>query len=97
MLLNKVVAAVPPRRASRAPQPTPRNFARRCSSPSARFYPLRAGEFGSRSGLARSAGHRSLVFSERRRDRGRLFFGYFLLAKQKKVPRPRFGNRNYIY
>src|SRR5581483_2432683 len=27
--------------------------------------------------------------------RGRLFFGYFLLAKQKKVSRPRFGNRNY--
>ena len=59
---------------------------------------MRAGEFGSRSGLARSGGYRPFQRNNKRggrSDRGRLFFGYFLLAKQKKVPRLRFGNRNY--
>src|SRR5204863_2338971 len=57
-----------PRRASRAPQGKPRVFARRCSSPSARFFLLRAGEFGSRAACLRSAGHRAAF--ARRRDRG---------------------------
>ena len=56
---------------------------------------MRAGELVSRPALARSTGHRSLAFSERRRDRGVLLFAYFLLDKQEKVRRPRFGNRNY--
>jgi MFS family permease len=36
-----------------------------------------------------------LVLFERRSDRGVLLFAYFLLDKQEKVRRPRFGNRNY--
>src|SRR5437868_15088552 len=33
----------------------------------------------------------------RRSDRGVLLFAYFLLDKQEKVRRPRFGNRKLIY
>ena len=55
---------------------------------------MRAGEFGSRGASLRSAGDRAAF--ARRRDRGVLLFAYFLLDKQKKVRRLRFGNRNYI-
>jgi len=55
-----------------------------------------AGEFVSRSGLVRSAGH-PRVFLTRAQRPGCLLFGYFLLDKQEKVPRPRFGNRKYKF
>lgn len=44
-----------------------------------------AGEFRARAGLPRSAGHRRDESSRRRRDGGRLSFGDFSLAKQRKV------------
>ncbi len=56
-----------------------------------------AGELGERPGAARSAGYRTREVRVRRSDRGVLLFAYFLLDKQEKVRRPRFGNRKYIY
>ncbi len=49
-----------------------------------------AGEFGSRSGLARSAGHRSRESRERRSDRGVLLFAYFrVLYRDVRMSRER--------
>ncbi len=54
-----------------------------------------AGELVSRPVLARSAGDRAKC--ARRSDRGGLPFGYFSLAEQRKVTRPRCGNRKYKF
>ena len=54
-----------------------------------------AGELGERPGAVRSAGNRTREVRVRRSDRGVLLYAYFLLDKQEKVRRPRFGNRKY--
>jgi hypothetical protein len=71
-----------PRRASRAPQLLPDEFARPCSSPKRVFFSL--GELGERPGAVRRAGHPHVFFVRAQRP-GRVSFGDFSLHEQRKV------------
>ena len=71
-----------PRRASRAPQPTPGAFARPCRARAA--LSLRRRRVGLAPGVGEERrGPRALL--ARRSDRGAFLFGDFLLGKQEKV------------